>query len=99
MQVVDIGWRRHDEIGLFMKGCGVAMGADVARVVSLVTAIGQAGYAFAPAVFGIVRAFGDSAGASTGPMFCLAAIIQLGAACAILIGRRGTSTVVSPASD
>ena len=64
------------------------MGADVARVVSLVTAIGQAGYAF-----------GDSAGASPWPMFCLAAIVQLGAACAILIGRRGTSTVVSPASD
>jgi MFS family permease len=63
--------------------------ADVSRVVALVTATSQAGYAFAPAVFGLLRGLGDT-GASAGhapALFATAAVIQLAAAGAVLLGR------------
>ncbi len=60
---------------------------EVARVVGLVTALGQAGYAFAPAVFGLLRDFGQEIGAGAMPMFAVAATTQIGAACAMLLGR------------
>jgi hypothetical protein len=64
---------------------------DVARVVSLIVAISQAGYAFAPAAFGLIRAFAPSAGADAGAtplVFVVAAIGQLLAIAAFLSGRR-----------
>jgi MFS family permease len=60
--------------------------ADLARVVALVTAISQAGYAFAPAAFGLLR--GPAAAPSAVPLFAAAALIQLAAAAAILLGRQ-----------
>ena len=62
--------------------------ADVSRVVALIVAVSQAAYAFAPAAFGVVRAF-DSAAAGAAPLFFAAA--ALGQALAIgayLAGRR-----------
>lgn len=57
--------------------------ADVARVVPLIVAIGQATYAFAPALFGLARSLSD-------PMvFLLAAAIQCLAISAFLHGRPG----------
>jgi hypothetical protein len=64
---------------------------DVARVVSLIVAISQAGYAFAPAAFGLIRAFAPSAGEDAGAtplVFVVAAIGQLLAIAAFLSGRR-----------
>jgi hypothetical protein len=59
---------------------------DVARTVALIIAISQAGYAFAPATFGILRAIGghDSAPA----VFLVAAGFQAAAATIFLLGRR-----------
>jgi MFS family permease len=67
--------------------------ADVARVVALVTAISQAGYAFAPAAFGLLRSLSGTMGFTSSPdsaplLFVAAAIIQLAAAGAALLGRR-----------
>jgi MFS family permease len=64
---------------------------DTARVVALVTACGQASYAFAPLVFGLLREAGGAA-----PMFLAVALVQGGAIAAALAGReaeceRGTS--------
>jgi len=66
--------------------------ADVPRVVSLIVAISQAAYAFAPAAFGIVRDFAPPA-ASADPgaapmMFAAAALLQGLAIAAFLAGRR-----------
>ena len=58
---------------------------DVPRVVALVTALSQAGYAFAPALFGLLREYGDS---GTMLLFGVAATVQLGAAGTMLVGRR-----------
>jgi hypothetical protein len=59
--------------------------ADVPRVVSLITALSQATYAFAPAVFGALR----SAGTGNATLFFAAAImVQLVAATCYLRGRR-----------
>ena len=65
---------------------------DVARVVPLIVAIGQATYAFAPAVFGLIRELAPttgtaSAGAAPG-LFIAAALIQGSAIAAFLIGRH-----------
>jgi MFS family permease len=64
---------------------------DVARVVALVVAIGQATYAFAPVTFGLVRvAFVQDAEAvdSAAPMvFAAAAAIQVLAVAVFLFGR------------
>lgn len=58
--------------------------ADLARVVALVTAVNQAGFAFAPAAFGALR---DLAGGNTASMLA-AALVQLAAAAVVLAGRR-----------
>ena len=68
---------------------------DVSRVVPFIVAIGQAGYAFAPATFGLVRELAPSLG--TGPagaapcLFILAALIQASAIAAFSLGRYGKS--------
>jgi len=59
---------------------------DVARVIALVVAIGQATYAFAPAAFGFIREF---AGANA--VFAIAALIYFSAIAALLIGRYGVT--------
>ena len=65
---------------------------DVLRVVALIVAIAQGGYAFAPLAFGLIREFAPrGAGADVGdvPLFFLAAaILQALAIVAFLLGRR-----------
>jgi MFS family permease len=62
---------------------------DVPRVVATITAISQATYAFAPAIFGMLRAASDGAAAANAPLFFMAAIaVQLVAAGCYLSGRR-----------
>jgi hypothetical protein len=65
---------------------------EVLRVVALIVAIAQGGYAFAPAVFGLIReltppAEGASAGASPW-VFIAAAVFQALAIIEMLAGRR-----------
>jgi hypothetical protein len=65
---------------------------DVPRVVALVVALAQGTYAFAPAAFGLIRAFappatGAAAGAAPG-LFLAAALVQALAIAAFLAGRR-----------
>lgn len=66
---------------------------DVARVVALIIAIGQASYAFAPAVFGMIRTWSGTGGADLAaeatPVFVVAIIIKLAATSAFLWGRKG----------
>lgn len=57
--------------------------AAVPRVVALVTALSQAGYAFAPAGFGLLR---ELSGAPA--LFAVAAAVQFAAAALVLAGRR-----------
>jgi hypothetical protein len=64
---------------------------DVARVVPLIVAIGQATYAFAPAAFGLMRELAPIGAASAGAapyLFITASLIQGAAIVAFLIGRR-----------
>ncbi|WP_240200236.1 MULTISPECIES: hypothetical protein [Paracoccus] len=63
---------------------------EAARMVPLIVAIGQAGYAFAPAVFGLIRGVTRS-GETVGPalLFACAAAIQLAAIGCLLAGRSG----------
>ena len=64
---------------------------DVQRVVSLIVATSQAAYAFAPAVFGLIREFAPSAGGDAGAaplVFAVAALGQLLAIVAFQVGRR-----------
>jgi hypothetical protein len=65
---------------------------DVPRVVSLIVAIGQATYAFAPASFGFIRELAPRWGSTSAEavpwMFIAAALIQAFALAAFLIGRR-----------
>jgi len=65
---------------------------DVQRVVSLIVAISQASYAFAPAAFGAVRALSPAhmpGGAEAATWFFVAAAaIQVAAIAAFLAGRR-----------
>jgi hypothetical protein len=62
--------------------------ADVVRVVALVTAVSQASYAFAPAVFGMIRGATASDESATVPvLFATAAGFQVAAALAYWIGR------------
>ena len=60
--------------------------ADVARVVPLIVAIGQGFYAFAPAVFGAIRALSVD---DATMVFVAAALLQGLAILAFLGGRRG----------
>jgi hypothetical protein len=65
---------------------------DVTRVVPMIVAIGQGTYAFAPALFGLIREVSPSLGpapAEAAPyLFVLAAAIQAAAIAALLLGRR-----------
>ncbi|MGN6749276.1 MAG: MFS transporter [Xanthobacteraceae bacterium] len=65
---------------------------DVSRVVPLIVATGQATYAFAPAVFGLIREFAppwDTASAGAAPwLFIAAALVQALAAVAFFLGRQ-----------
>ncbi len=68
----------------FVKG-------DVVRVVSLIVGIAQGGYAFAPAMFGLIREFAPHAGTAAGAapgLFAAAALVQGLAIGAFLLGRR-----------
>ncbi|HEX3573594.1 MAG TPA: MFS transporter [Rhodopila sp.] len=62
--------------------------ADASRVVGLITATSQAGYAFAPAAFGLLRGLGDVSTASASVLFATAAAIQLAAAGMVVLGPR-----------
>ncbi|HLH89131.1 MAG TPA: MFS transporter [Xanthobacteraceae bacterium] len=62
-------------------------GHDVARVVSLVVATSQAAYAFAPATFGLIRQLSSHGGDAT-LFYAAAAVVQVLAIAAFLIGRR-----------
>lgn len=59
---------------------------DVSRAVALVIAIGQVFYAFAPAVFGLIREFAASGGDAT--VFAVAALLYGLAIGVLLIGRQ-----------
>jgi hypothetical protein len=65
--------------------------ADVSRVVSLIVAISQATYAFAPAIFGLILQFaphvGTAAAGAAPAIFIAAAILQGLAIASFLIGR------------
>ena len=65
---------------------------DVSRVVPLIVAIGQATYAFAPAMFGFLREFGSASSSAlveAAPLvFITAALVQASGALAFLIGRQ-----------
>jgi MFS family permease len=61
---------------------------DLGRVVALVTAVSQASYAFAPAVFGLIRDVTTMQGSNGVPiLFATAAAIQLAAVAAYWGGR------------
>lgn len=62
--------------------------ADVSRVVALIVAVAQAGYAFAPAAFGLIRELSASGSANVPLLFIAAALIQAAAACCFLAGRK-----------
>jgi len=62
---------------------------DVSRVVALVVSIGQATYAFAPAVFGLIREFAG-AGADA-VVFALAALLYGLAIVVFLLGRHASA--------
>ena len=65
---------------------------DVARVIALIVAIAQGGYAFAPAAFGLIRELAPAASAASPAaapyVFIAAAVIQTLAILAFLSGRR-----------
>jgi hypothetical protein len=65
---------------------------DVPRVASLIIAVAQTGYAFAPAFFGLIREFAprgaDLAPGAAPALFATAAVIQALAIAAFLAGRR-----------
>ena len=62
---------------------------DVPRVVALTVAIGQAVYAFAPVVFGLVREF--AAFGNGGAVFAVAALVQALSIGALLAGRHASA--------
>ncbi|HYD67265.1 hypothetical protein [Azospirillum sp.] len=61
---------------------------DVARVVALMVAIGQATYALAPAAFGIPRAGFGAGTAMETHLFLAAGLVQTAAIACVLWGRR-----------
>ncbi|MGE0714121.1 MAG: MFS transporter [Alphaproteobacteria bacterium] len=83
--------------GVVLFGCGIGNATslppliaqaefvreDAARVVPAIVAVAQGAYAFAPAVFGLVRA-----GASEAAMFMAAALLQAAAIACLLAARR-----------
>jgi MFS family permease len=64
---------------------------DVARVVALIVAIAQAGYAFAPAAFGLIRTLESDAAPAAPDLFLAAALLQALAIAAFLAGRQRTA--------
>ena len=58
------------------------------RVVPLIVAIGQAGYAFAPAAFGLMRGGSGADATGSASLFLCAAAIQLAAMGCMLAGRQ-----------
>jgi hypothetical protein len=60
---------------------------DVPRVVALIVGLSQAGYAFAPAAFGVIRDLAPAESGSTA-VFVAAALLQGLAIGAFLLGRR-----------
>jgi 1,4-dihydroxy-2-naphthoate octaprenyltransferase len=68
---------------------------DVSRVVALIVAMGQATYAFAPMVFGLLLAVSGGQdlhlGQNTTVFFIGAALVQLLAITLFLLGRRPSS--------
>ncbi len=69
--------------------------AEVQRVVSLIVALGQATYAFAPAVFGLVRFFASASSFGEQiPFFAAVALVQLLAIGCFVLGRRRSQTIV-----
>jgi MFS family permease len=92
-------------LGVFLFGAGIGNATslppliaqvefvkeDVPRVVALIIAIAQATYAFAPAVFGLIREFapaGHEAAGAAPWVFAAAALIQAMAIAAFLSARR-----------
>ena len=63
---------------------------DVQRAVALIMSMAQAAYAFAPAVFGLVLAFG-----AQGAALALAGLVQAMAIACMLAGRRPPAAVTS----
>jgi hypothetical protein len=61
---------------------------DVPRVVALIVAVGQGTFAFAPAVFGMIREIAPQAGGAAPHLFAAAAVIYALAIGALLLGRR-----------
>jgi hypothetical protein len=61
---------------------------DVQRAISLIVAIAQGSYAFAPAAFGAIRALSPEAGSDVPLVFAAAAGLQLLAIGSFLLGRR-----------
>jgi MFS family permease len=64
---------------------------DVLRVAALIVALSQAGYAIAPALFGVIREFMSPASTQSGEavaVFAAAAFVQCLATAALLIGRQ-----------
>jgi hypothetical protein len=86
-------------LGVVLFGAGIGNGTslppliaqiefvkdDVPRVVALIVAIAQAGYAFAPATFALLR---DADEAAAPLFFAAAALVQTLAVLAFLAGRR-----------
>ncbi|MGY2050966.1 MFS transporter [Methylobacterium sp. JK268] len=65
----------------------------VGRIVALIVAGSQAAYAFAPAVFGLIRGLGPDAG------ICVAAaVLQVAAAGVYVAGRRGSAGSMAAAT-
>lgn len=64
---------------------------DIGRVVALIVAIGQGSYAFAPAVFGLIRDYAPALTPGDAPLFFIAAaFVQLLAVGAMLYGRANS---------
>jgi len=68
--------------------------ADVARVVPLIVAISQGTYAFAPAVFGMLRSL-QAAAVSPYLVFVVAAAVQVTAAALFYAGRARQPTIAA----
>jgi MFS family permease len=62
--------------------------ADIGRVVSLIVAISQAAYAFAPAAFGVIRELSGAEAVAVTPFFATAALVQAVAIAAYFAGRK-----------
>ena len=64
---------------------------DVPRAIALSTAVAQGSFAFAPAIFGLVREWAATGDPSSPALFVVAATVQLVGAVVFLAGRTGTA--------